>query len=540
MRKRQREHSEAAYQQSRPPQGTEVEWLYFRLIEVFHIEDYDELMEGIGRLFPEMDDDFLQRPSLDELKRLDRRLHGRSWWFLGRVVRERRAGFYPPPPVREMPTLPPDVDYIELELHQILPSLFVVSMDVHLMDSATHHLVQVQNTRHLSEVRFRRLIPWGSLGGGYSSVRAEAVMRRETLRWLTHLQGEVERCLCSYVKGVFVQQPSSKAARFPIVDVHALKGVCVKSNESSEQHAEKSKRAPSLRLFCRFLTALGRVLGWDIARPLPEANQTIEQSSDSGISFLAPWMKSAREWWKSLGFNFLPYSTYTNGKLLFDEGRGGETLGRYDRAGHRLVVLWEPYVKSLNIEMYGSERLAVKSATQDVLAAMLPTLTILELLKLAERNLGRLRKHVFADISSNRLHPLRLGKSVGLMSSTLQMSMLLDRISAEFDQDRAWHQCSMKALKDMRSVNGFGTRDTKGLDEALLEAVDSRLGLLRRHASFIKDWFTQYLALQNLFTTYLLAVIVGIATIVGVIGLQGIRDFLDSLVRFVHNLLVTW
>lgn len=52
----QRRRSKKKYKRSRPPEGTEIEYLYFRLIEMFHIEKFDNLQDGLLRLFPEIQD----------------------------------------------------------------------------------------------------------------------------------------------------------------------------------------------------------------------------------------------------------------------------------------------------------------------------------------------------------------------------------------------------------------------------------------------------------------------------------------------------
>ena len=57
IREHQRSRSEDEFKRSRPPEGTEIEHLYFRLIEIFHIEEFDKLLEGLIRLFPGLQDD---------------------------------------------------------------------------------------------------------------------------------------------------------------------------------------------------------------------------------------------------------------------------------------------------------------------------------------------------------------------------------------------------------------------------------------------------------------------------------------------------
>ncbi len=57
------------YKSSRPPKEVSLEFLYFRIMEVFNLEDFDQLPEDIFRLFPDLKDDFFNRFSAVEFKR---------------------------------------------------------------------------------------------------------------------------------------------------------------------------------------------------------------------------------------------------------------------------------------------------------------------------------------------------------------------------------------------------------------------------------------------------------------------------------------
>lgn len=69
IRERQRGQSKDAYNQSRPPQGTKLEYLSFRLIEMFHIEELDQLVEGTLHLFPELDDELRHKTFSADFRR---------------------------------------------------------------------------------------------------------------------------------------------------------------------------------------------------------------------------------------------------------------------------------------------------------------------------------------------------------------------------------------------------------------------------------------------------------------------------------------
>ena len=161
IRRRQRERSERTYQQSRPPKGGEIEYLYFRLIEIFHTEDSERLLDGLLRLFPKLDDDFSQKDFADNFQRQARQIFGGAWSSLGYILREQKQ--YPiitaTSNFRIIPNLPDEVDLIHIHLHQFLPSLFAIALDVHLTPDGAKYISQLQDRRYLSEIRFKRLIP---------------------------------------------------------------------------------------------------------------------------------------------------------------------------------------------------------------------------------------------------------------------------------------------------------------------------------------------------------------------------------------------
>jgi len=336
-REDQRKQSEDAYTRSRPPQNTEIEYLYFRLIEMFHIEDCDQLMEGLLHLFPSLNEDWRieHRYFLSFFRHQAGRISRSAYLNLGHIVREREgrlfAGSY-----REMSELPAEVDYIGVWLHKILPSVFVVTLDVHLTDGATQRLLELQNRYYLPKIRFKKLVPWGTTGFGYSAIPAEVVMRQEILGWLKRLRGKVEACIKPFVSGYFMQQSSDKIARLPVIEVYALRGI-------------------------------------------PEGKEPLNA-----------WMKTARGWWESLGFSFYGYNTYSDGKILFvtqdtdlDDG--------LSKSAHRLVVLWKPYLASISTEGFGRDEGAVAHHTEYKLTAMLPIIAVSEFLEFSQRNIEKLR-----------------------------------------------------------------------------------------------------------------------------------------------------
>lgn len=302
-------------------------------------------------------------------------------------------------------------------------------------------------------------MPRGRLGGGYSDSGAEYVMTREILAWLEQLRGKVERCFKPYVNGYFMRQSPDKVARLPAIEVYAFKGT---------------------------------------------------QSTEN-------WMETGRDWIDSMGFGFLGFNAYTDGKLLFILGREWSHFDRFERSAHRLVVLWEPYLATIKTEMYGNEEIAIADHTEDVLKAMLPHVSVYEILGFSRKNIEKLRQAVFKSIKSGRSLDGHLNKYVKLNDAVLEVSLLLDRIYTEFKQEQKHISHDLRTLADLKRVMKLSDVDSDGLDDALQGSVTYMMELLNKHTAFISSWFSQYLTLRNTATTYLLAVVAVVIAVFGII-----------------------
>src|SRR5689334_2549130 len=178
IKKNQDEDSNNTLLKTRPPEEVEIEYFYFRLFDTFQIENVDDLLNGLRRLFPNFDDPFLRGDYYRKFIRNATGITGGGWLNLGYIYRDRKGRHFSDK-VRELRSLPPYIDYIHIELHKVLPSVFAITYDVHLEENVTKQLTELQNSPYKSEIQFRKLIPYGKFGGGYSTNPAESVMREE-------------------------------------------------------------------------------------------------------------------------------------------------------------------------------------------------------------------------------------------------------------------------------------------------------------------------------------------------------------------------
>jgi hypothetical protein len=123
------EQAKETYERSRPPKEVKLEFLYFRLIELFNLEDFDQLRQNLFRLFPALRDDFFERFSaIEDFTTQAESIQGTGYGRLGYVLRDKSRRWLFMEVYREMPSLPADVDFIEVQYHKILPSIFLITI----------------------------------------------------------------------------------------------------------------------------------------------------------------------------------------------------------------------------------------------------------------------------------------------------------------------------------------------------------------------------------------------------------------------------
>jgi hypothetical protein len=195
-----RRKSEESHKRSRPPDGIALDILFFRLIEVFHLEDFDKLQVGLKRLFPTLDEQFLTPKFTERFKKRAEAIGGGWHWpNLGYIYRDPNERLLGPAYWRIMPNLPSEIQFITVGLLQLLPSLIIVSIDVHLNDEAVRKVKKLQDTKYLPTVLFANLLPW-KLWRGYTGNFPEIEMRKAILDWFDELRGRTEKGVASFLK----------------------------------------------------------------------------------------------------------------------------------------------------------------------------------------------------------------------------------------------------------------------------------------------------------------------------------------------------
>jgi hypothetical protein len=430
------------YENSRPPKQISLQFLYFRLIEIFNLEDFDQLRDGIFRLFPGLKDDFFNRFSAAEFTSQAESIRGTASGMLGYVLRDKSRRWIGMDVFRELPTLPPQVDFIEVHYHKILPSMFLITLDVHLTDDATKELQSIQDRLYEPSIRFRSLIPWRSPFGSYSENHSETEMRETVLSWLEQLCANVMECFRPFLRGYFTTQEIEESVRLPTIEVYAFKGA-------------------------------------------PEE-----------MAAFGEWSRKCRDWLDSLGFYFFS-EVYTDEQLFFALP---DRLASKRSSAYRLVVLWDRYLQSVGTDGHGGdEKRAITYNTRYVLDGFGPLIVLHEFLNSIEKSVTRLRKITFRSMR-NRFR--FLGQYMRLSRVVLKESILLDRIPMEMRQNKKLIEHKARAIDQFKEVRPYFTKiEEEAFLTNAIANLEARMQYLKEQVEHIKQTFSDFLTLRNLHPT---------------------------------------
>jgi hypothetical protein len=220
IRRRQREEAQKQFEESRPQEGAELHFDQLLLVELFPIEDYDELERQLRRLFS--GDEKLER-GIEFIADNAGGLSGGAWCNIGHLVRKESNSSLYPFAVATLPNLPEEVQQVDVSVIKITSSLFAVSLSVELTDEASDKLNAVLNRRFLPEVTFRGVLPTRMNLSNRSMSQSKHVMRVAVMRSLDGLRLKIECALRSRFKGLFLRMPRGLSPRLPAIEMHSIK-----------------------------------------------------------------------------------------------------------------------------------------------------------------------------------------------------------------------------------------------------------------------------------------------------------------------------
>lgn len=457
------------------PPNTEIKFLGFRLVEIFHYEDFDKVRSGLLSLFPD-----LEQKNRDFPKAFgkDNDTLRTAWWTpVGTVFGDAMPSLGARV-VRKIPTLSPYIERIQIDAEKILPSLIVVSFGVHLKDEATKKLLELHSQQHfgLSTLNTISFGKYPLLGISFSTPDSE--LKEKISDFLSSLHENAEKIVKPYVQGHFL------------------------SSESGNSHL------PSIDLF-----------------------------SISGTRYrkqsLSKWVSNSHMWWRSYGFNFFQGRLLGNDEILFTwrQSKKEDVTN-----GNRLIILPEEFISENSsvwrkLDYYCNDIIPALSVVEllDDLLGNLEGMRrqIFDAINRKSFNLSqyiqiyqefqvlvRILQRLSVDIKQKFIH----GRFIDISN--------LVEVDIDKKRDRPKHKEEGNFQKNARESIDF-------LNSLLLEHVDYVDKALSRHIEFLNTDAVYKLQKQ----TYILTIIATIVGSIGVlVNYSALKDLFMSLVAWVKML----
>ncbi len=459
-----------------PPEKDAIEILFFRLFEVFPIEDFEKLEKELLKLFPSLSASTTYQGFRSDFNRRSTRLQGSEWCHIGVIYPKKNDGEIPLGIYGELKKLPEEVVSIEVQLFHLLPSLIAISFDVFLTQEASLQLSNNQAKEYEPAIAFKNLMPWKVGKAGYHFTSPSSERERAISQWFDTLRLNVEKALEPYLSGHFLRKRRKNKSKLPAVEVFSLKYL-----------------------------------------PCDEPQR--EQ-----------WLKDANQWLKSMGieiyraFQGESFSYLSSSEIPLQEELNWQ---------HRLIVHWDSFVQTLDAdETTDSKNVIIGRIREEFLYALSVRIIILEYLKDIQRQIEILRKTVFRNMGVSR----KLKKHLRLNHTLLKTSLLLERTTLELKTQRKLIYADAQPLSALREMNRFqpNTDPNANLYNATVNAVKYQAKLLASYLVNLKSNFNDFVSQQNIRITYRLQLIViGLtifAIIVSILGLianwPGIKLFL--------------
>lgn len=227
-RRFQRKEAEKSLERSHLPTGLSIRYSLCAQMELFPLESVDDLDSAIKGLFPKS---WPEHDSREFIRSAARGLHEGDWCNVGVLVRESRYAFGPP--VAMVESLPPEVEYISVQVYKVLSSSFVAYFCAFLNDRATSGLGELLSATYLPAIRFRRWVPSGPLAGGYTQTPADRVRENALQTELLRIRTSIENVIGRYFQGYFFRERGGEIPKLPAIEAFDLLGVPRKGEELS-------------------------------------------------------------------------------------------------------------------------------------------------------------------------------------------------------------------------------------------------------------------------------------------------------------------
>lgn len=220
IRERQREGARRHTELTRLPQGVTLELTTLLAVEIYSLEELEDVEHGLTRLFGRQRTIHNWRDAIT-LGTHQPRTRVRA--PIGTIART--LPHFPVDHVAIMPTLPPEFVSISIGFSKLATGLFSLAFTAKLSPLVSEQLRKIHSSHYLGEVEFRWLLPVGRAGmtrsEGAPSSEHNAIRRA----WEDSLSLKLERVVRKYFPGHFSRAtPRESRSRLPRLTVLEMKG----------------------------------------------------------------------------------------------------------------------------------------------------------------------------------------------------------------------------------------------------------------------------------------------------------------------------
>lgn len=487
IRQRQIEEAREYFDKSKRPEDNDLSLHSIYLFEIFFLENFAKLEEGLDKIYMKGKKRYNSQRNIESYKEFMKRatepFSSGAWINLFAIIPEEKKSKYLAAFARAyLPDFPEEIEYINIELFHILPSVICVGFDVKIVKDVNKDLDNMINRIHFSKLVFSSFFPWGRRFG-WTSTSCSTEKRKAIYNYLLSVQIKAERFLSKYFEGYFLSQSHFSTPCCPSTEVFSI----------SE---------------------------------LPEPKE-IENK-----------YRQTREFWYSLGFEWFYVSDIFVDKILYFFN---VIFSLGFKSPFRLLLI----KKTLKTEMYGSIEGAISCESSYFIREFVNSILFIEICKRMLETLGKLRLAVGKNIRS-RLRMGRFGKLLLLEQEVSRNDYAFNRLLSEYsllkDEFKIWKR-DQRDIVTLQSIvkDSHNSKTVVRLSDYFIEIIDRYVILLKKQYKIIGDSLRTYIEGRNIAVSYKLQKWIVILTIVLVLGLIPnevwikIINLLDTVIDHILN-----
>lgn len=199
IRKRQRNDSRKLKEKTQIPEEITFNFTNLLLFRIYPVEEISDLELGIKKLFP-MTYDYGNINDIFEKKST---LTGASSAIIGNLCNSSDKGKrISHERTTYINSLPTSVKYVQVGLHRMIPSFYILTFNAILSDSVSKELMVITQKEYLSDLVFKFLSPQ-KVTTNYHEIPVNIIMPQKIADW----QGKIFREIKDCITNLIVQKP---------------------------------------------------------------------------------------------------------------------------------------------------------------------------------------------------------------------------------------------------------------------------------------------------------------------------------------------